>query len=185
MQYKVYCHPSAPQKMKITIKLVLLGLLILAFPKTAYASDWNIRNPISLNNDKREVKLKTYLEKQKSPLLPYVNSLIRISDKYELRYSFIPAIASLESSSCKKIPFNSYNCYGWGPGIKFESFEDGFEKVAAGIKEKYVDKWGKDTVDKIAPIYAASPTWASRIKNFIYQIENTSIPEYHQLEPNL
>lgn len=135
--------------------------------------------------DTRTLRLKTYLEAQNSPLTKHADDFVKIADKFGLRYSFLPAVAGRESTFCKFIPQNSFNCYGWGPGIKFGSWEDGIEKVALGLKKNYIQKWGKDTVDEIAPIYASSPTWASGIKNFISQIENTQIPEYHSLQPNL
>lgn len=171
--------------MKISIYL-LCCILVLALPKAASAADWRVTSEEEDSfQDTREIKLKKYLENQNSPLLSHTDDLIQIADRYKLRYSFIPAIAGLESGFGKLIPYQSYNCYGWGPGIRFESWEDGMEKVARGIKENYVQKWGKDTVDKIAPVYASSPTWAIRIKNFISQIESTETPEYFTLQPNL
>lgn len=171
--------------MKISIKLLLISFLVIAIPKAAVASDWSVNKPIVKNPDLRTIKLKTYLKNQNSPLSSHADNLIKTADKYGLRYSFLPAIAGRESTFCRFIPQNSFNCYGWGPSIKFQNWEDGIEKVALGLKENYIQKWSKDTVDEIAPIYASSPTWASGIKNFISQIENTQIPEYHLLEPNL
>jgi hypothetical protein len=171
--------------MKISIKLLLIILLMVTSSVGAKAYDWSVNKPELEKPDTREIKLKKYLENQNSPLSQHSNDLIEIADKYELRYSFIPAITGRESTFCKFIPQYSFNCYGWGPSMKFKSWEDGMEKVAKGLKENYIQKWGKDTVDKIAPTYASSLTWASGVKNFMLQIENTAISEYHTLEPNL
>ena len=134
----------------------------------------------------RVLKLKTYLELQGSILSTHSEKFVEIADKYGLRYSFLPAICGRESTFAKHYIKGTFNCYGWGPSIKFQSWEDGIEKVAKGLKENYITKWGKDTVGEIAPIYAESQTWASGVSLFIAQIESTKIPsEHHELEPSL
>lgn len=180
---------SASHAMKTILSLsITIILLLLAFPyKNAYA-DYKVASQSEEQEDKsREntIRLKKFLEKQDSELSIYADKFVEIANKYNLRYSLLPAICGRESTFAKHYIRGTYNCYGWGPSIKFKSWEDGIEKVAKGIKENYVQKWGKSTVNEIGTIYAESKTWASGVNNFISMIESTEIPEAHSLEPSL
>lgn len=119
------------------------------------------------NSDPRVYKLQSYLETQHSPLAEYAPVFIESADRYHLEeYGLtylVPAITGLESSYGKRYLAGTYNAYGWGGGAwQFDSWEDSIDHVTRVLREKYINR-GADTIQKIGPIYAESPTWAVRV----------------------
>ncbi|MFC1790284.1 hypothetical protein ACFLZP_02260 [Patescibacteria group bacterium] len=117
--------------------------------------------------DHRIQTLTKYLEEQNSPLSQYAPLFIQMADKYHLTQKdldyLVPAITGLESSYGKRYLQGSYNAYGWGGGYwLFSSWPESIEYVTRRLKERYLDR-GADTIAKIGPIYAESPTWAQRV----------------------
>jgi len=60
--------------------------------------------------DARSIIIKNYLDKANSPLSPYSEMVVEVSDKYGLDYRLLPAIAQKESGLCRRIPEGSHNC---------------------------------------------------------------------------
>lgn len=126
--------------------------------------------------DARLEIIKQYLENYKSPLAPYAQDILDTSEKYGLDFRLLVAIAQQESNLCKKIPDNSYNCWGWGihsrGTLRFQSYEEAIEAVARGIREEYVDK-GYTTPEEIMAKYTPlSPgTWAAGVRQFLEEME--------------
>jgi len=102
--------------------------------------------------DARPEILKKYLRLNNSPLFEYADFIVEVSDKYELDYRLLVAIAQKESGLCKVIPHNSHNCWGWGihskGTLRFDSYNQSIQTVARGIKKEYIDK-GYVTVEEI------------------------------------
>src|SRR3990167_1486680 len=79
--------------------------------------------------DARPEILYQYLNKRSSPLAPYANYIVAISDTNGVDFRLPVAIAECESNLCQdgKYPSNSYNCWGYGVHsrgtLKFNSFE--------------------------------------------------------------
>ena len=123
--------------------------------------------------DTRSQRLKTYLASHNSPLTPYAGVFVEKADQYELDWKLVASIAGVESTFGKQIPSSSYNAYGWNGGnFYFKNWEDGIGTVSKTLREKYMDKWGADTVWEIAPYYAPpSTTWAYKVNYFMEQIE--------------
>lgn len=135
-----------------------------------------------VGKDGREEQLTSFLQRYNSPLTPSAATFIKIADKYNLPWTLLPAIAGKESGFGKVIPINSYNAWGWGihtgqnSGISFSSWEEGIEKVAAGIKKDYFNK-GLDTPSKMEPKYtppsaASHHSWLQGVEFFMDQLEN-------------
>lgn len=125
--------------------------------------------------DQREVTLFNFLTKRHSPLATYATDFVKVADKYQLDYRFLPAISGLESSWGSRLLKGSANPFGWGGGyIYFSSFPDAFETVGNGIRTRYV-RSGKVTPAQVGPTYAASPTWAVRVHSLMMQISNEPI----------
>ncbi|MBN1263733.1 MAG: glucosaminidase domain-containing protein [Candidatus Pacebacteria bacterium] len=127
--------------------------------------------------DPRVIKLEAFLKKQKSPLIGQANYFVQTADEYELqkwKLTFlVPAITGVESSFGKQLPPNSHNAFGWAGGNRhWNSWEESIDHVSRALKENYIDR-GANSVFKIGPIYAESPTWAQRVAYFIKQIEST------------
>lgn len=122
--------------------------------------------------DARPQIIKKYLENYNSPLLPYANLIVKTADKYSIDFRLITAIAQQESNLCKIIPYNSYNCWGWGitsvSSLGFDSYEEGIETVSKGLKENYIDK-GYLTPDQIMTKYTPSSngSWAHGVNLFM------------------
>lgn len=149
---------------------------------SVYASLPDTANTVGSNveaGDARVDLLKKYLRSHYSPLEKHAKHLVEEADKNSLDYRFLVAIAQQESNLCKRIPPNSYNCWGWGVHSKgtlhFESFKEGISTVAAGLKVNYVDK-GYINVDDIMSKYTplSQGSWAAGVSKFMTDIENLS-----------
>ena len=129
-------------------------------------------------NDARPLILKEFFRFYRSPLEPYAEYIVKISDKYGIDYRLIPAIAMAESGGGKNIPKDSYNAWGWGiygeNVVKFKNWEEGIERVAKSLKEDYIDQ-GLDTPEKIMPKWAPPSVhkggpWAKAVRHFLAQM---------------
>lgn len=138
-----------------------------------------ISEQISMD-DARPVILKKYLEKYKSPLLPYADLIFQLSKDYGYEYYWIVAIAQQESNLCKKIPDDSYNCWGYGihkkGTLKFDNYELSIRSYAEYLKREYFDK-GLNTPELIMKKYCPSSngSWAKGVQQFIDEMENGKI----------
>lgn len=126
--------------------------------------------------DARPVIIQKYLQKHNSPLLPYTNQLLAASEKYNVDYRLIVAIAQCESNLCKHSPPGSFNCWGFENGeTHFLSWEQAFEQVAKTLREKYLDQ-GLVTPEQIMPKYAPPSVekggpWAKCVEQFMEELE--------------
>ncbi len=120
--------------------------------------------------------LEGFFKKHDSPLFDHAEFIVRTADKYKLDYRLVPAIAMQESTLCKNIPKNSYNCWGWGiygnKITRFESYEQAIETVSKGLKENYIDQ-GLVTTYQIMQRYTPSSngSWANAVNWVIRHIE--------------
>ena len=125
--------------------------------------------------DVRAKILKSYLEKNNSPLAEHADAFVENADKYDLDWRLVAAIAGNESGFGLHIPYSSYNAWGWGVyGTNvhyFSSWEDGIETVSKNLREKYMDRWGATNVYEIGSFYAASPRWAGNVTLYMNRIE--------------
>ena len=129
---------------------------------------------ISDRPDYRVEKLSLFLEQQNSPLVDYADEMIETADKYRLDWRLVPAITGVESSFGKRIPYHSYNAYGWNNGnFRFGSWEESIEHVSKTLRERYLDR-GATSVGAIGRIYAPpSTTWAGKVNHLMAKIEAT------------
>lgn len=125
---------------------------------------------IKAKKDRRVAKLRKFFKSQGSPLSSYADDFVKISDKYELDWRLLPAIAGVESTFGLFVPGGSYNPYGWNNGnFYFKNWVDSTNYVATQIKNRW-GYAGPITPWKIGPQYAASPTWASKVSNYMLVI---------------
>lgn len=89
------------------------------------------------------------------------------------------AIAQQESNLCKKIPENSFNCWGYGiygdKVTRFSNYIEGLEIVARNLKKNYIDR-GLDTPEKIMAKYTPPSLeiggpWARGVSQFMSDLE--------------
>ena len=129
-----------------------------------------------ITDDARPNIIKNYLLKYHSPLAPYADIIVIMADKYDIDYRLTTAIAQQESNLCKKMPEESYNCWGWGihsqGTLKFTSYEEAIEAVTEGIKTKYLDK-GYASPEEIMAKYTplSSGSWAFGVSAFMDQLQ--------------
>lgn len=127
-------------------------------------------------DDARPLLIRAYLEKYKSPLAPYSDIIFTLSETYGFEYYWIVAIAQQESNLCKKIPENSYNCWGYGINsagtLKFDNYELALKSFAEYLKREYFDK-GLNTPELIMKKYCphSDGSWAYGVNQFIQEIE--------------
>jgi hypothetical protein len=128
-------------------------------------------------DDARPLLIKKYLTKYQSPLLPYSDLIFKLSQTYGFDYYWIVAIAQQESNLCKKIPDNSYNCWGYGINsagvLKFDNYELALKSYAEYLKREYFDK-GLNTTELIMKKYCphSNGSWAFGVNQFIGEIES-------------
>ncbi|HBC72655.1 MAG: hypothetical protein UX91_C0005G0036 [Candidatus Amesbacteria bacterium GW2011_GWB1_47_19] len=130
-------------------------------------------------SDARALSIRRYLHRYGSPLEPYSDQIIAISDKYRLDYRLLVAIARQESNLCKIIPKESHNCWGYGiygdQVIRFRNYPEAMETVAKTLKRKYIDQ-GLDTPEEIMAKYTPPSlekdgAWAKAINQFLTDLE--------------
>ncbi len=120
--------------------------------------------------------IKSYLAKYQSPLLPHAGALVNIARDYRIDPRLLVAIAQQESNLCKKIPDDSYNCWGWGihsrGTLRFDSYEEAMTAVIKGLSENYFGQ-GLTTPETIMGIYTplSDGSWARGVQQFIDEMK--------------
>lgn len=128
--------------------------------------------------DGRAANLQRFLRSINSPLFEHTDVIVEEADKYGYDYRVLVAIAMQESTGCKRIPPDSYNCWGWGiygdTVTRFTSYEEGIRTVSSGIKRLYIDK-GLVTTEDIMKKYTPSSngSWAWAVRYFFDRIESS------------
>lgn len=136
-----------------------------------------ITTETAVADDARPLLIKKYLGKYHSPLIPYSDLILKLSQIYGFDYYWIVAIAQQESNLCKKIPENSYNCWGYGINsagtLRFDSYETSLKSYAEYLKREYFDK-GLNTPELIMKKYCphSNGSWAYGVNQFIGEIES-------------
>ncbi|TSC53301.1 MAG: Uncharacterized protein LiPW16_432 [Microgenomates group bacterium LiPW_16] len=127
-------------------------------------------------SDARPELIRQYLKRHQSPLLPYADLIVNLSDQYGLDFRLIVSIAQCESNLCKKMPPQSYNCWGFQNGATyFISWEQALNQVAKTLKEDYIDQ-GLITPEQIMPKYAPPSVekggpWAKCVAQFMEELQ--------------
>lgn len=138
--------------------------------------------------DNRAQVLQKYLEQYDSPLAPYADDFVAQADMYHIDWKLLVAISGVESTFGKAVPCTN----AWGYGIYgeqtlcFTSYRDAIRTISRDLRTKYMDNWGATDVYSIGSLYAASPTWASRVDYFMDQIQAFALqPENQPLSISL
>jgi hypothetical protein len=138
-----------------------------------YQPSYNLTPEVS---DARPKIVENYLATYNSVLTPLSEYIVKISDMYGLDYRLLPAIAQQESNLCKKIPPESFNCWGWGihseGSLGFQSFESAIKVVASGLSTEYIGK-GLVTPEQIMRKYTpgSNGSWAFGVQSFMDQMK--------------
>ncbi|MBN1263734.1 MAG: glucosaminidase domain-containing protein [Candidatus Pacebacteria bacterium] len=133
--------------------------------------------------DARPIIIGKYLEKYHSPMKPYskiAQKIVEVSEELNLDWRLLVAIAQQESNLGKKMPPDCNNAWGYGihsqGTLCFESWEEGIETVAGGLKKRYVDQ-GLDTPEEIMAKYTphSSGSWANGVNQFLDELQNGEV----------
>lgn len=164
--------------------LTIISLIILLLTIGAPVSAWEKEagNAAQLTYliprvDKRSEQLENYLKSHNSPLAEEADTFVQTADEYGLDWKLVAAIAGVESTFGKRVPYQSYNAWGWGiftgkqDGIHFINWRDGITQVSSGLRKNYLDK-GATNLQQIGRRYAASATWYTRVNFFMNKIDD-------------
>lgn len=128
-------------------------------------------------------RIDDYLKQHRSPLAGLGAEFINAGRRYGVDPYLLVAISGAESSYGKHIN-GSYNPFGWGPGIHFNSWGQAINAVASGLKKGYYDQ-GRKTIAAIgakwAPIGASNdPTglnnnWVKNVSSLYKQLSGGQV----------
>jgi len=127
------------------------------------------------SEDGRVSVLKEFFTTYKSPLIDHAEKIVSSADQYNIDYRLIPAIAMQESNLCKKIPKDSYNCWGFGiygkKVTRFENYDKAIETVTKTLAKEYKQK-GLSEPTEIMTKYTPSSngSWAQGVTFFMDKI---------------
>ncbi len=138
--------------------------------------DQQIKTSVKTADARPEI-IRQYLQKYESPLEPYSNLIVELSDQYNFDYRWLVAISQQESSLCKRIPENSYNCWGWGiygdKVTRFDSYEDALRRIAPQFTKIFLK--GNHSMDPYEVMKTYTPpsdgSWANGISTFFDRLE--------------
>lgn len=131
-------------------------------------------------NQSRDIRvetLKKFFSDINSPLKDHSEEIVRQADINGIDYALVPAISMQESNGCKTIPYDSYNCWGFGiygsKITRFDSYEQAIARVSKIIKESYIKNGLTNPTlleDRWAP--PSRGNWSYAVNYFISQIHN-------------
>lgn len=181
---------------------MLKGTKIISALVAAFLLNFNLSNTLGSENnihsqdlvkveakqlDNRAKILQAYLAKYNSPLQYHAQDFIDAADANEMDWKWIPAISGVESTFGKAIPNSSYNAWGWGAStpdkaIYFDSWTEAIFTIANGLKKNYLDK-GLTNPYTMNKVYAASPTWGTKVDYFLNDLDKFSQTYSSQTRP--
>lgn len=128
--------------------------------------------------DGRAKVLEEFFASYNSPLQGHAKTIVSEVDKHNIDYRLLPAIAMQESTLCKKIIKDSYNCWGFGiyggKVTKFKNYDEAIETITRTLSKKYVQN-GLEEPHEIVQKYTPSDdgTWANVVNTMMEHIKNT------------
>lgn len=123
--------------------------------------------------DARVKALESFFARYNSPLQGHAQTIVDEADKNKLDYRLLPGIAMQESTLCKKIIKDSYNCWGFGiygkKVTRFDSYDQAIAVISSTLAKKYIQQ-GFTNPDEIVQKYTPSDTgrWPT-VVNLIMQ----------------
>jgi len=171
--YSLYVLHTSTVNMRRSIDIFSKGVQYQALPEAHV--------PISIAvqaTDGRAEALRDFFTYYKSPLRDQAEFIVQVADRYSLDYRLIPAIAMQESNLCKKIPYQSYNCWGFGiyggKVTRFNNYEQAIETVSRTLAKEYIGK-GFQEPHEIMTKYTpgSNGSWANSVSHFMQEIHRT------------
>jgi hypothetical protein len=136
---------------------------LLAAPAITHTEQHNTV-AVSYQNDVRYERLKLFLQKRKSPIENLAGDFVAASDRHNLDWRLLPAIAVLESGAGQRYMNN--NIFGWDScQVSFPSVRSGIHYVASRLANSKLYK-DKD-LDGILRTYNPYESYPGRIKRIM------------------
>lgn len=177
----------------LILRLTLVGAFALATlsPNISKDNEMNLLTPgvvtslekksqgevlsqeVTLVRDERVELLREFLEGYASPLVEEAETFIKVSDKYNLDWRFLPAITGVESTFGHQVAKNTFNPFGWGGGwVKFDSWSEAIETVGRELSARG-ERAGISTPEEWAPSYCPpnSKNWSRGVRYFMEELE--------------
>ena len=156
------------------------GILFKQPHTVAYAALPSLDNSFEsdiIPEDARVEMTRQFLARYNSPLEEHAELIVATSEKYDLDYRLIPAIAMQESGLCRRIPEGSHNCWGFGiygdKVTRFESYPAAIEQVTKTLANKYKEDHGLVTAEQIMSMYTpnSNGSWANGVNYFMDKMQ--------------
>jgi hypothetical protein len=110
--------------------------------------------------DARVLLLREFMNRHKSPMALYADTIVSEADRYGIDFRLLPSIAMCESNLGKRVPTkDSFNAWGVAvytgqtSGKKFQDWPSAIAWVSRYVKEHYYDRGYTDLYD-IGAIWA-------------------------------
>jgi len=138
--------------------------------------DQQIQTSIKTADARPEI-IRQYLNRYESPLEPYSNLIVNLSDQYNFDYRWLVAIAQQESGLCLHIPENSFNCWGWGiygdKVTRFDSYEDALRRIAPQFTKIFLKGLHDKDPSEVMKTYTppSDGSWADGVSQFFDNLE--------------
>jgi hypothetical protein len=129
-----------------------------------------------ITNDGRTEAVRQFFARYNSILEPHAGDIVKAADEYGLDYRLLPAIAMQESTLCRRIPVDSYNCWGFGiyggKVTRFSNFTEAINTVTKTLATKYKSR-GLITPDEIVTMYTPSDEgkWSFSVNHFMEELQ--------------
>lgn len=136
----------------------------------------NVFSTEIITQDGRTEAIRQFFANYHSPLEPYAEDVVKAADEYGLDFRLVPAIAMQESNLCRRIPKNSYNCWGFGiyggKVTRFNNYQEGIYAVSKSLGTKYKGS-GLVTPDQIEAMYTppSEGSWANGVNTFMEELQ--------------
>lgn len=169
------------RKLKQLAKRPKFYQMYISHPKTLGVATTSIKT-----EDAIPELVHQYLKKYNSPMADTAYEFVRIFRDYNIDPTISLAIAQCESNLGKKTPPDCHNPFGLGIHSRgtlcFNTWEEGYEKMAKTLKEKYIDQGlntPEDIMKKYCPLSVEKGgSWARCINQFIKEIETLTIRKH-------
>lgn len=138
--------------------------------------DQQIQTSIKIADARSEI-IRQYLNSYSSPLEPYSDLIVSLSDQYDFDYRWLVAIAQQESGLCLHIPENSYNCWGWGiygdKVTRFDNYEDALRRIAPQFTKIFLKGDHSKDPSEVMKTYTppSDGSWAAGVSTFFDNLD--------------
>jgi len=138
--------------------------------------DQQIQTSIKTADARSEI-IRQYLNKYGSPLEPYSDLIVQLSDQYNFDYRWLVAIAQQESGLCLHIPENSFNCWGWGiygdKVTRFDNYEDALRRISPQFTKIFLKGDHSKDPSEVMKTYTppSDGSWAAGVSTFFEDLD--------------